>query len=534
MNNSRYLFSIIVIILCGSCARIYNSVPTVGNDDERWCQTSSDFLKTKSEQHLSVYHGRILFRATLNQWGRLFGYSPSNARWLMLLLFILSTMSIATLSKQALGKIASLWTAIFYSSHPLLITYDLMAFPDGLAIALHSLSLLFFFRYLHDDNTKHLIFCGLLIGLSAHAKEYYGVMCVPFTLSLLTQRKWSSKFARTILTFSLSVLIGFSSGLILYAIDNQPVLEVFSAVSDYGEFHNHRTEHHGVGWQRFLTATTERFQYGRVLFMKMGIATGFLTLASLIYSTFNITKANVFRTPLSIATFFILFLSFFPTSFSPFTYTELQPRYLGILIPSISVIFGGFFSNLLVAIRFQRLSRTIALTTIICLLSNIVLTNDYGSPVFSRYNATQADALARELSTKKYTGWTLFTTSLKSTTALSRLTREHGISIDHITVESDKSSENKYQNLRDLDKSIFFIRRKNRNQLEYKMVAGNYSTGDDIADGDATCAEKLRQAGYSIIPLFGFSTVTSRLKSHLIPSVKGTELVGWLYAKSEN
>ena len=167
-----------------------------------------------------VYYTRLVWTWLLIGWGTL---GSLTLEWTSVLMFILGALTIllvAAAARTAFNDRAALLAALVYAAHPLAITFDTAALPDGLAVCLLAATIAAFIHYLKERRARTLLICGLIIGLQFGVKNYFMLVSLPCALTIVALHiPWRQRCAQigllagsAIAGLAVALLIGAVSG----------------------------------------------------------------------------------------------------------------------------------------------------------------------------------------------------------------------------------------------------------------------------------------------------------------------------------
>ena len=372
----RYYAQLLIVIAIGVLARLFYFDLSIGSDDQLWIASAREFGTPPSTHLHGIYQGRILFRLVLYLWGLLVGLSLETSAVVMFALSCITTWMVAETGRAAFGRRAGVLAAAVYTTHPLVISMDVIALPDNLAVALLAAYVFLFLRYLQTQRVAYLASSAFLVGVSFAAKEYFVLAALPFGLCLLRERtSWNTRWRRGGL-FAGFLVLGISVDLLLNLWGSEKLLTHFLARANYGEMSRRRwplTEPFSL--QLAARVTAQRLRYGGWLFFDYGFVCGFMLLWGTIFLAVGSRARLHCWMLLSTAAVFLLFLAAMPGSLKPLIFVEMQARYLMVLVPLLAAGAGGALSATLDGLKEKGLSGAALTLLLIAFGYNLVVPN---------------------------------------------------------------------------------------------------------------------------------------------------------------
>src|SRR5262249_16147504 len=152
---------------------------------QRWIIAARELFAPQTIHLHPIYYGRISWRAVLALWGAPWGVTLETSAVLMFLLSGLTMVATAAAATRLAGRAAGLLAALVYATHPLAVLTDVLPLPDGLGVALVTVALVLFLRYLRHGRPASLLLAAVLVGVTVSVKEYFILLAIPFALALL-------------------------------------------------------------------------------------------------------------------------------------------------------------------------------------------------------------------------------------------------------------------------------------------------------------------------------------------------------------
>ena len=536
VKNWRFIAVLMMIVGIGVMFRLWNFTPALGNDDQRWIITSQGFGKDHVAGLYPVYYSRILWRLVLSSWGAIVGLSLTTTPYLMFGLSCVTTVLIALAGRLAFGPRAGLWAAAVYATHPMAVVYDTLTLPDGLAIALLAAIIYLFLIFLRQDRLFCLVLCGFLVGLLFSAKTYFILAALPIVACLMLRTGSLNTRFRNAVMFSVLVFAGIAVDMILHCWESGNWLARFSAILSYGD----RIQALGdgstrTGIQRLVIAVLDRFAYGEWLFLDVGFVCGFLTLWACV-AIVNEARTNVVCLFLSfMVCTFAPFLLFCPAKLSPLIFVEMQPRYLGILLPMIAISAGMLLSQVIERLPSPSARRGF-LAAIVCgFLYNLMVPNDLGNRTFNRSDRMVFDGIRHELTRGKESGCSEFVfpdVKYKQVTPDSYYALGLKISF-YDTNDIVAAKVIKDRLLREPSTVLFVPRAAFKLPLVHALSRGEYQESLEVEGRYQELVRWLRDNGFSRQGIRVPNTVFRAWMCRAGMLSREQQLIGWIYRREQ-
>jgi len=136
---------------------------------------------------------------------KIFGYYPSSARIVNLVLYLLGSWAMYGLMSKWWNKKMGLMGVFIFSFVPGSIFFVGHAIhPDALAVSFIWISLFFGWKYQENGNYKNLLLAGLFLGISV-ASRPFGLICLPLLFYFLFLRKSNIRDYLIILILSVGI-----------------------------------------------------------------------------------------------------------------------------------------------------------------------------------------------------------------------------------------------------------------------------------------------------------------------------------------
>lgn len=336
-----YGLPLALIVIGGLAARYLHFSLTLGSDDQVWITVAKEIAAGSTPSDEPVYYTRLVWTWLLILWGQL---GSIDLEWTAVLMFALSGLTmtfIAAATRTSFSERAALLAALVYAAHPLAITYDTATLPDGLAVCLLAATIWCFMRYLRAPRAVLLIVPGLLIGLLFGVKNYFMLVSIPCTLTILVSaRDWQLRVKHVGVLAGASV-VGLGLALLL---GEAARIDASGHVASFGNYVLYVSQGpasaSNQGIRQLIMLFAERTEALVTLFFGFGALMGSLTLFGLITALCESRREPAHLFMVSTALLFLLFLMFMPVRLSPLTFTQLHERYLTVLLPVLAIAAG--------------------------------------------------------------------------------------------------------------------------------------------------------------------------------------------------
>jgi len=376
LSQRQYLTWLGTITAVGLAARLFYFRLTIGSDDQRWILSARQLFSDRVPDLGAEYYARIVWRLVLRLWGLPFGVSLESSAVLMFLLYLLTLLAVAHVTRVAFGREAAVVAAAVLATHPLNLLWDTPTLADGLGVAMLAVALALYVTYLRSDRLGALAGAGILIGLTISVKEYFVLFALPCLLVLIVMRlagrqtSWSP-----ILTLILALVLAVGVDFALDAIDAQPFAH-WRAQAAYGDRILARIppSPNATGIRLAAALAVERAFYIQTLFFDQ-VGTGLLMLWGLMALCVRVRSNPVAAIVITTTGLFLGFLSLMPARLHPLIFVEMQSRYLTAVLPFTAIAAGVGVATILRSLKDvgERRALMIALAVIGGL--NLVIAN---------------------------------------------------------------------------------------------------------------------------------------------------------------
>lgn len=395
LSPRRYYALLLGVIAVSALFQGFHFHLSAGSDDQRWIIAARELGAGSADNPYGihpVYYSRIVWRAVLALWGILSGgLSLESSGVLVFLLSAVSTLMVAESARIAFGVRAALLASAIYATHPLTIVYSVINNSDTLGVTLLTVALYLCFTHLQRPRPLHLVLAGFLVGTSFSAKEYFVLAALPMGLAIANSRESAHARIRDGLSFVGAVAIGLGVDFTLHLWESGSPFTHFTALSDYGDRMLARGgDTQRAGWQLFARLGVERFRYLDWLFFRTAPTSGLLLFMGWLYVGTRWRERQEYRLLGGTAALLLLFLMFMPATFSlsSFSFVEMQPRYLAVLLPMLSIAAGTTLDRVLVCMRDRTVKTALVVGLVLFMAANVSIPNDMSHPALPR-GATQ-------------------------------------------------------------------------------------------------------------------------------------------------
>lgn len=374
-STLRYWPVLSLIVIGSLLLRLLHFSVALGSDDQVWMTVAREIASSAQPTDQPVYYTRLLWTWLLIVWGWLGSLTLEWSAVLMFALSGLTTTLIAATTRRAFGERAALLAAAVYAVHPLAVTYDTVTLPDGFAVCLLAAVMAMFVSYLGSGNRRLLLTLGLVIGLLFGVKNYFVLLGLPCALTILASPlTWAERAARVAMVggaavtgLLLTMLLGLLSG-----------IDAGSHVVSAGEYVDYISRDAGgyQGWRQLAAALVGRTEYLVALFFGSGAALGLLTLLGIGVFVFRWRRSPNYLFVAATFLVFLLFLMLLPVRLSPLLFTQVQERYLTVVLPALAVATGLVLHEVWRSLTEPTLRRSAALVFLAVVGLSAWLPND--------------------------------------------------------------------------------------------------------------------------------------------------------------
>lgn len=334
LSNRSFCIGLLLIVTLGIGLRFWHSTLNYGDDDQTYILAARQLTQQVPFDIPTHFRARIIWLSILRVWGHFFGLRLESVAILMYFSAAISMVLVGLIGAMLSGRCVGLAAAAIYSAFPVNVRWDVVVFPDGIAVLLFLASLACFHWFEQKRNLSIIFVAGFMSGIVFSIKSYYAIVAFAVFVGLL--HMYSSNRRRLVLSsFTLwgAFLIGFSFNPILQYLATGNPWYHFVLLSEYGE--RYSTSQHQ---QPSVVSLAKRaLFYPRTLLSMPYDVVGVLMAVGTFYFVVFKQQTSATLSTIALMVFSFLFLSFFPSSISPFVFVEAQERYLVILTPLLSI-----------------------------------------------------------------------------------------------------------------------------------------------------------------------------------------------------
>jgi hypothetical protein len=411
--------------------------------------------------------------------------------------------------------------------------YDSLTLPDNLALLLLTLGALFFAKYQQHFKFRCLIASGLLIGFSFSAKEYYILPAIPAFCSLAIWGKAIKDRVFRMTVFTAAVFSGVGGDLIIHLFDSGQPFAHFLGNSEFFEIMAERNASLPQGFQGFARQLLGRFNYLKYLFLDQGAAISFCLAWGFSWLVFR-WRHNAFTFYLTSSLVLIsTFIVCMPASVSPWIFVEMQPRYISVFLPFLSLGAGHAISHLKKQTHESKTSRLSLNTAVILGLgTSFMMPNDLNEPAFNRSARLKMDGIERIIKgDAQFKINTLIFAETEYGVTLPDSLKNRNLTLKYFDGTKQSSIFELQKHLGKTHQSGLFISRERLKRLNSLLARGELQPEDEAINLDSGLKTYLQQNGYEPIPIMVPDTVFMLWASRLGLVSHEQQLVGWLYLR---
>lgn len=484
-----------LIVVGGLAIRLLHFALPLGSDDQVWIKVAREIAGGQTHTDLPVYYTRLVWTWLLIGWGTL---GSLTLEWTSVLMFILGALTIllvAAAARTAFNDRAALLAALVYAAHPLAITFDTAALPDGLAVCLLAATIAAFIHYLKERRARTLLICGLIIGLQFGVKNYFMLVSLPCALTIVALHiPWRQRCAQIGLLAG-SAIAGLAVALLIGAVSGVGVGPHIEGAGHYVDYISQGGGSESVRSDlvRFAALLVGRGEVLTVLFFGFGAAIGCLTLFGLIATAVGARRNPVLLFIAATVLLFVLFLMLMPVRLSPLTFTQFHERYLTVVLPALSIATGAAL-----AAAWQALTaRPLKIAAAGMLLAVVAYGGWVPNGMHDRYGVLEMRGLAQALGMAPGTHTQVLLLPIHFRRLVPDSFYEQGVTLRYVDFASTASLDSALDAIA-ADPTVAIIAfRKPFRTLSERLRTGDYSdaTSDALEAGLVPTA---RSRGYSI------------------------------------
>ena len=374
VSQRQYLAWLATVTAIGLAARLFYFRLTIGSDDQRWVLSARQLFADRVPDLGTEYYARIVWRFVLRLWGLPFGVSLESTAVLMFVLYLVTIFAVAYVTRVVFGREAAVVAAAVVATHPLNLLWDTTTLPDGLGVAMLAVGLALYVTYLQSDRRGALAGAGLLIGLTISVKEYFVLLALPCLVVLMLMRRAERQTSwKPIATFVVALVLAVGIDFALDAVDARPFAH-WRAQAAYADriLPHIAPSPRATGFRLAAALAEERSFYIQKLFFDQ-VGTGLLMLWGLAVLVLRVRRNPVALIVIATTGVLLAFLSLMPARFDPLIFTQMQERYLTVVLPFTAIAAGVGVATILRSFRDATERRALlSIVAVVCVVNLLI------------------------------------------------------------------------------------------------------------------------------------------------------------------